>query len=451
VRNLSRVVWSEGMYLGPHHFQAQSRFFEDTIHFAAEALWYCPWGFLGVELNHEALRNGTLLLTHARGVFPDGLTFDMPAGDAVPDPSSVDDRFSPTAHAAMVYLAVPQHRTSPESTALDSANVNGATRYIAEEKLIFDEITGLDEKPVRFGRKNIQFLIEGEKTAGLQLLPIARVLRDGMGHYVYDERFIPPSMRMSASSRLIFLTRRLIEILQQKNEAFTGRVMGFDKQATGISAQQVASFWFLHAVNTALTALRHQYLTAQGHPEELYGEFLKLGGALCTFGLESSPEKLPLYDHLDLESCFETLDDHIRRHLEMVVPTNCVSITLQRRDNYFWEGDLPDTRYFGDVRWYFSINANLGEADLIMLTPQLAKLCSARFVPELVRRALPGMPLTHVSLPPASLSPRIQNQYFLVNRGGPCWDHLVETRRVGVYVPGEIPNPNLELLILLET
>lgn len=451
MRNLSRIVWSEGMYLGPHHFQAQSRYFEDTIHFAAESLWFCPWGFLGVELNHEALRNGTLLLTHARGVFPDGLSFDMPAADALPEPLGVDDRFSPTAHSAMVYLAVPQLRTVAGNTALDAASVNGSTRYIAEEKLIFDEITGLDEKPVRFGRKNIRFVVEGEQTAGLQLLPIARVLRDGMGHYIYDEKFIPPSMRISASSRLMSLAGRLIEILQAKNEAFTGRVIGFDKLATGASAQQVASFWFLHAVNSALASLRHQYLTAQGHPEELYAEFLKLGGALCTFGLESTPSTLPLYNHMDLEGCFGALDDQIRRHLEMVVPTNCVSIALEQHHNYFWEGDLPDTRYFGNVRWYLSIASNVGEVDLILLTPQLAKICSARFVPDLVKRALPGMRLTHVPIPPASLSPRIQNQYFLVDRGGRCWDHLVQTRRVGIYVPGEIPSPKLELLILLES
>src|SRR5690242_14954730 len=144
MKSLSRIVWSEGMYLGPHHFQAQSRYFEDTIHFAAESLWFCPWGFLGVELNREALRNGTLLLTHARGVFPDGLSFDMPAADALPEPLGVDDRFSPTAHSAMVFLAVPQLQTVAGNTALDAASVNGSTRYIAEEKLIFDEITGLD-------------------------------------------------------------------------------------------------------------------------------------------------------------------------------------------------------------------------------------------------------------------------------------------------------------------
>src|SRR5579875_3347737 len=31
MRNLSRVVWSEGMYIAPHHFQAQNRYFEDSV------------------------------------------------------------------------------------------------------------------------------------------------------------------------------------------------------------------------------------------------------------------------------------------------------------------------------------------------------------------------------------------------------------------------------------
>jgi type VI secretion system protein ImpJ len=220
---------------------------------------------------------------------------------------------------------------------------------------------------------------------------------------------------MSASARLMAMTRRLIEILDQKNQAFTGRVAGFDKQASGASAQQVASFWFLHAINTALASLRHEYLTAQSHPERLFTEYLKLAGALCTFGLGSLPGELPIYDHLNLEACFGGLDEHIRRHLELVVPTNCVSIKLEQRDNYFWEGDLPDSRYFGNARWFLSLAANIGEADLILLTPRIVKFCSARFVPELVRRALPGLTLTHVQSPPASLSPQIQNQYFSIS------------------------------------
>ena len=439
------------MYLGPHHFQAQSRYFEDAIHFAADSLWFSAFGLLGFELNREALRNGTLLLSHARGVFEDGLSFDMPASDPLPEPRPVDSLFPPTADALLAYLAVPQHNQLGGNCALDSKAATNGTRFVAEEHAVFDEISGGEEKPVRFGRKNIRFLFEGERADGYRLLPVARILRDGAGHFIFDERFIPPVLRFSASEALMSVTRRLTDILTQKSSAFSGAARGHDRQQSGMSAQQVASFWFLHAVNSGLSALRHLYLSKQGHPEELFMEMSRLAGALCTFGLQSSPADLPVYDHLDLQSCFDPLDRHIRDHLELVIPTNCVSIRLEQTDRYFWEGEINDTRCFGRSRWFFSIGSNIGEAELISGTPALVKICSARFVPELVKRALPGLPLAHVSSPPASLSPRITNQYFAINRAGPCWDDLVDKRRVGVYVPGELPHPELELLVLIES
>jgi type VI secretion system protein ImpJ len=42
-------------------------------------------------------------------------------------------------------------------------------------------------------------------------------------------------------------------------------------------------------------------------------------------------------------------------------------------------------------------------------------------------------------------------QYFGVSKAGPCWDHIVQSRQVGVYVPGELPVPELELLVILES
>lgn len=439
------------MYLGPHHFQAQSRYFEDTIHFTTDSLWFCPFGLLGYELNAEALRNGTLLLTHARGVFEDGLAFDMPASDPLPEPREVDAAFSPISDNLLAYLAVPNRKALGGNCTLESSGILNSTRFIAEEHPVFDEITGGEDKPVRFGRKNIKFLFEGEKKDGYQLLPIARICRGGAGHFVFDEKYIPPVLRISASEALLAIVRRLIEILTQKNQAFSGTTGGYERQMTGMSAQQVASFWFLHAVNSAMATLRHQYLSKQGHPDELFTEMLRLGGALCTFGLASSPADLPLYDHLNLQASFEALDNHIREHLELVIPTNCISVKLEPTDRYFWEADIKDTRLFGQCKWFFSIASEIGEAELISTTPVVVKVCSARFVPELVKRALPGMRLTHVSNPPSAITPTMSSQYFSVNRTGPCWDHLLDTRRVGIYIPGDIPNPRLELLVLLDS
>src|SRR5436309_13847355 len=69
MKTLTRPVWWEGMYLGPHHFQAQNRYFEDALNFVTESLWRDASGFAGLQFDSDALRNGTLVLTHARGLF----------------------------------------------------------------------------------------------------------------------------------------------------------------------------------------------------------------------------------------------------------------------------------------------------------------------------------------------------------------------------------------------
>jgi type VI secretion system protein ImpJ len=187
------------------------------------------------------------------------------------------------------------------------------------------------------------------------------------------------------------------------------------------------------------------------HPEELFVELLRLGGALCTFAIESHPRALPLYHHLKLDECFGALDHHIRTHLEAVVPTNVVSIPLRKVSDYFYEGDVTDQRCLDNSRWIFSIRAPVGEVDLIARTPQLVKICSKMFVPRLVEKALPGMTLAQLPVPPSAVSTRVDAQYFSVSKGGPCWDHIVQTRQVGVYVPGELPDPTMELLVVLES
>ena len=217
MKQLSKVVWSEGMHLEPHHFQVQSRFFEEITHFGITKLWFEPYGLVGLELDAEALRNGTVCLVHARGIFPDGLAFNMPESDPLPAPRGIADLFPPTRESLTVLLAIPPLRLGAPNVALTDQDLNGSRRLIAEPDLIPDENTGLDEKSLKVGRKNIQIVLDTENAADLQTLPIARIRRDGSGNYVYDESFIPPCTQISASPTLMLLARRLIEVLQEKS------------------------------------------------------------------------------------------------------------------------------------------------------------------------------------------------------------------------------------------
>lgn len=451
MKRLSKVVWSEGMYLGPHHFQTQSRFHEEVTHFEVSNLWVEPYGFVGIELDAEALRNGTVSLIHARGLFPDGLPFSMPEEDPVPPARSVGDHFPPTYESLKVSLAVPPYNPGGANCALQETGNHAPLRYVAETESFPDENTGMDDKPVKLGRKNIQFLFDTEPAEGLITLPTAVIKRDGSGHFIFEERFIPPCVQISASEYLLMLARRLIDILQEKSRTLSLDNRDRGKFRTGFSAQEISKFWYLHAVNSSLAPLRHLYLTKRGHPEELFREFLRLAGALCTFSIDAHPRDLPLYSHLELGRCFETLDQHIRTYLDLVVPSNCIAIPLKPTANYFYEGDITDQRCLDRARWIFAIQSPIGDAEVITRTLQLVKVCSAQFVPELVRRALAGMELTHLQVPPSAVSPKVESQYFAVSRTGPCWDHIVQTRRVGVYIPGDLPKPEIELLVVLES
>jgi type VI secretion system protein ImpJ len=450
MKHLSRVVWAEGMYLAPHHFQAQSRYFEDSIRFVAEALWDGTHGLTGCALDEDALSNGTVAIVHARGIMPDGTAFHMPESDPLPPPRDVASVISPASNRLTVLLALPWHKNNGVNCTLDPVATPNGSRYIAETQTLHDDTTGYDEKQIQIGRKNLRIIFETEGSDDWMTLPIARVMRSGSGKFVFDPSFIGPTLQIGASRRLMSLLGPLIELMEEKIGGIT-RAAEAAGSAIGFSTREIASFWFLHTVNASLSPLRHFYFSKRGHPQELYIELSRLAGALCTFALESHPRTLPPYDHEHPDACFDALERHIREHLELIIPANCLSIPLHVTADYFYAGEVTDQRCFGRSTWYLAVRADMGDVELIAQVPHLVKICSERFIADLVRRALPGLPLVHRPVPPPAIAAKVATQYFLVDRNGPFWDHIASTKRLGIYVPGDIPKPEIQLFAVLDS
>jgi type VI secretion system protein ImpJ len=451
MKHLSKVVWYEGMYLGPHHFQVQSQSFEDLIHFSTSSLWFAPYGVVSCQLDSDALNNGVLSLVHARGLFPDGLAFQMPDADPLPPTLDISSLFPATRESLLVYLAVPVRKLEGPNCALDSEPSQNNLRYRAELRALPDENTGRDDKQIQLGRKNICFTLETQDDSQLVTLPVARVLRDASGRFMYDPGFIPPCLQINASDRLLAIAKTLVDILDEKSASLSRARRATAQGRAGYSSEEIASFWFVHTVNESLSVLRHLAVSERGHPEQLYLEMSRLAGALCTFGLDSHPRTLPPYEHDNLDRCFGPLNSHIRAHLELVVPSNCVQIPLSMAGRNFRYGDVVDQRCLDRSRWVLAVRADAGEAEIISKTPRLVKICSKELLPELVKTALPGLGLVHLPIPPSAIAPKVEFQYFGISRSGNCWEHIVQTRKVGVYIPDEIPGAEIELLVVLET
>lgn len=445
---LSRVVWSEGMYLAPHHFQTQSRYFEDSIAFLASNFWQESYGLLQVEMDSKAIRNGTISLLHASGMFQDGLTFDMSTSDVLPPSRTVSSLVASMDADLVLYLAVPVRRSNGYDMSTEESE-SGA-RYSGVSRILRDETNGIDEYEVEFARKNIVIIGQGERSSSLLSLPIARILRDPSGQFTYDKDFVPCSLSIGASDALMLSLKRLIDVLTEKSATVAKPVHASNRLQADSLPADIANYWFLHAIYSALPPLRHHVAARRAHPSETFLELSRLSGALCTFALDSDPRDLPNYDHANPGPAFAALCTHILKHLEIIIPTNTIGLEFTLSGPYMHSAPILDERCLRRSRWVLGIRSSLGESEQLRLVPRLVKVCSARFVPELVKRALPGMTLTHMPVPPSAMRASVDMQYYSIDTAGPCWQHILSAQSVGIYIPGEISEPEFTLTVIME-
>lgn len=438
--SLARVVWQEGMHLSQHHFQAQERYVEELISFARTCLHFEPWGVASYELDAEALRNDTVSLVSARGIMPDGLAFAFPE-DPPPEPLHVRDLFSPTQDSHLVLLGIPAYREGAANAAREDAGPLGP-RFEPLLLPMTDEVTGGDVKPVAVGRKRFRLLLDSQEGEGLVTLPIARIRRDGAGHFQYDPDYVPPCVRIGASPRLMRLVREVAEMVAGRIESLTAE--------RAAAPGEVAGHWLAHALHAALGPLLHHGRTTEAHPSDLFVELSRLAGALTTFTLESGPQDLPLYDHRDPGSSFGALERRLRDALGVAVPVGSLRFELEKADEAFYGATIADPRCYAGGQWYLGVRSSLLPTELARGVRALVKVCSAKHIRRLVVEALPGLDLEHVPAPPPQIGPRPGTEYFVIRRSGACWTSISQTRQIGVYAPAALTDAELEIVVALD-
>jgi type VI secretion system protein ImpJ len=447
MRQLQAVLWTKGVLLTPQHLQTQDHFLEDLLQFQLSSLAFFPWGFQRLVIDREALDGGVFALSSAAGILPDGLLFDMPESDKLPAPKPLDDCWEQDQETLDVFIAIPENREGGFNISSDQAEAS--TRFRAEVVMRRDENTGLAEKPIQVARKNFRLAVEGESLDGTSSLPVARVRRLAAGGFELDAHFVPPLIDIDANDYVVAIARGLVEILTAKSTAISATRRQKNQSLADFGISDVANFWLLYTVNTHLPQLRHILETSRGHPSELYKVMLSLAGSLTTFSTSLHPRDLPGYDHSDLATCFGDLDRKLRELLETVVPARCETVPLRLVQPSVYAAALDQERYLTASQYFLAFKADTEHADAGSKVPQLLKISSSDRIDNLIKKALPGLQLDYVAKPPSTLPVRLDFTYFALRRSGPEWDAIALARNMAVYVPSELPNVQLELIVIL--
>src|SRR4051812_16657060 len=81
----SKVLWGEGLFLRPQHFQRQDLYHESRLAELSRSVHPYLWGVRTLKFDTEALSAGILRITELSAILPDGEFINAPGADELPD------------------------------------------------------------------------------------------------------------------------------------------------------------------------------------------------------------------------------------------------------------------------------------------------------------------------------------------------------------------------------
>lgn len=440
-----KVLWSEGMFLTPQHFQQWDRCNQRDSWGRLEALFPGAYGVAEFVIGSAELAAGNVVVKVCRVVLPDGTCVNVPDVDDSPAARRLPETGGDG--GVGLYLAIPEAlpgRVAVQRLGKDTAQ--GAPRFKEVMETVEDEAGGGDSQKIGFAQRNLKLFLEGEQIAGHINLKVAEFVRGSTGDWKLSEKYVPPSLTLLAAPPLLGVVERLQATLAAKRSALAEQRRGRGKGRLEFTAADVLGFWFLHTLNGAIPRLAHCLAHRNVSPERTFGELSALGGELCTFDDDSSPVELATYRSDDLYGCFSEISSQIRNLLEVVVPTDHVSIPLEKLQNTIWQGRIPPDRELDHAQYFLALCGKLPpglDADGVARS---LKLASSDAIKVVLRASLPGVELRHVGSPPPSVPARADAVYFRVVPQGEYWRQVIQSRLLSLHLPETLGGLTPELI-----
>lgn len=436
----SKVLWTEGLFLQPHHFQQSDRYTEGLVTGLARRLGPYTWGVNALEIDHEALKIGQFALKSCEGLTQDGCIFRVPMAD--PHPPALE--IPTTIKDCVVYLTVPQRRQGAIEVDLSGAE-RSASRLRPDSQEVTD-VTSTERKPVpvNVGKMRLQFALGVDDMADLLAIPVARIIEVRSDkEIILDQAFIPSCLDVRAASVLRDFLRELEGLLAHRMEALSGRLAEAGS-ARGVA--DVSDFMLLSVVNRMLPMIRHLRQIENLHPERLFMLCAGLAGELSGYmAADKQAPELPSYTHDDLMGCFAPLIRVLRQYLSSVLEQTAIAIKLEERKYGISVGVIADRKLLGNAGFVLAVSADLPAEDVRRHFAGQAKIGPVEEIRQLVNSALPGITLRPLPVAPRQIPYHSGVVYFEMDADSPYWRKMTTSGGVAVHVSGQYPGLKMEL------
>jgi type VI secretion system protein ImpJ len=440
----SKVLWAEGLFLRPQHFQQQDQYHEHRLHESVKALHPYAWGVSNLKLDRDALASNTLRVLELSLMFPDGEIYCAPGNDALPaalDLSHLGPGQTVTFHAALPALKFGANFTPAGETS------NGA-RFAQSTSETADLYTQAALAELSYLKKSLRLVAESEPCDAYVHFPLLRLRRLSAGGFELDPTFMAPSLSIRSAPLLVLQLRSLMDALQAKVSALHCHHREPSKNVIEYRSGDMSTFWLLHTASSAFASLSHYFAHPSLHPERLYQQLLGLAGALMTFSRQYVLADLPAYLHADPAPAFARLHMIIRELLDTVISSKYFAIALSETRPSYNHGVLDSGKIDARTTFYLAVGANMPLRELIEAVPLRFKVGAPDDVEKCVLSALPGVRLQYAPQVPAAIPVRPDTCYFALDSKAPMYERMLKAQSISIYVPSGMDGLKLELIAL---
>jgi type VI secretion system protein ImpJ len=434
-----RVIWAEGMFLQPQHFQQHDRHLDHQRRLLTQQLQGHAWGFSSVQLDEAALQLGKIALVNAQGLTPDGVAFSVPASDAAPPaldiPADVRNE--------LVVLALVLQRPGVVETDAEQAAGSMGPRFAVSEVNVADSNASIDrEAPIQVGRLNLRLMLARDARDGYASMAIARVVeRRADNRLMLDTTLVPPLLHAGAHVVTDGYLRELCGLLHQRGEALASRLAAPGRGGVG----EIADFLLLQTVNRHQARFNHLQTLPLLHPERLYSACVELAGELAVFRESRRPSRYADYQHDELALSFRPVMDELRQSLSMVLEQTAIPIELQERKYGVRVALIPDVQLQRTAVFVLAVSAQLPGDALRARFPTQVKIGPVEKIRDLVNLQLPGVTLRPLPVAPRQIPYHAGHHYFeLETTGNELWKQVETSGGLALHVAGDFPGLVLE-------
>lgn len=430
-----RIIWSEGMFMSPHHLQQLDLYHESLLENRLSSVCLYPWGVSSMQFDMEALRAGQVGLLEFFGILPDGLPAAFVAGqEEAPAARHVEGHFRPTQQVLEVYLGIPKERSDVESYGA-AGKLGASPRFSPRSRPVGDLHAATSIVQISFAQRNMKLLFGDEPRDDFDSLKIAELTRDKSGSLVLVDTYIPPCLRISASPFIMSELRSLLRLIVAKQRQIASRRRHRDESSLEFTASDVTLFLELHALNGVIPFLAHVIEAGNMRPHDLYLMLSRLGGQLCTFSATAEPASIPPFQFTHLRGTFEELFRRLVELMHSVALEQCITVPLELGKDGLYRAKLEDERIERCGQFLLMVRSELPEQTVVDQLPKLSKLGSWSEIQGLVRATTPGVPLQVTYRPPPEVPVRPGASYFSLAAQDGGWRTVLREHAVALYLP----------------